>query len=489
MPLLSGALWVLCFPKTDWVGLSWFALAPLLWFLYGCKSPGRAAAWAFAAGFIFYAGLLAWIFATCRTAGVAWPIAVLATAGLALAMAPQWAIFAAGFALFERTFGFTPPLIAGAWWVATEWVWARWVTRFPWGLAGYTRWRSPWVLPAAAAMGVWGLSLLVVQVNAAWAALAAGKGRSFHVWGAAPLVLAGFFALSRGLSSRPVPAGDARISVLQGNVDQYKKWDAQFVEGILSDYAQLARKAGSPALVIWPESALPGWLEDAKLGAWLAGVVRRSGTFHLVGAVSRVDGEPRNSAVLLGPDSRQAGLYHKRQLVPFGERVPLQKLLGRWIPVLGELGGMTPGAAEQEPMTTFWGTLSPSICYEAVFPDLMRQTTLKGVRLLVNLTNDGWYLDTAGPYQHFAMSVVRAAENRAYLIRAANTGISALVDPYGRVQTRTQVGERTVMDASFSLDFARGAPSLYARMGDVLPALCLACCVLLLFLGALEKKA
>jgi apolipoprotein N-acyltransferase len=489
-PLLSGALWVLCFPKADLGWLAWVALVPLFWSLERAESISESVEAAFLAGLLFYAGLMQWIFTTCRTAGVAIPWAAAGWLGLAFVMALHWALFGLGVAFFRKLYGGAPAAGWAALWVAIEWLSARFTTRFPWGLAGYTQWRSHWLLPTAGAFGVYGLSFLVVCVNAAIARTLAGAKGLFSdtVLSGAAAACFVFLGLALGPGGAG-PEGNLEVAILQGNVDQYRKWDASFEQSILVDYAELVKQAAGVPLVVWPESALPGWYDDPRYQNWLQAVAKKSSTFHIVGVVTHVGGEQRNSAVLLGPEGQTVGFYHKRQLVPFGETIPFDKWLGKHIPVLNELGHMTAGPDDQTALRNFWAEFGIGICYEAIFPHLFRERATEGARVLVNLTNDGWYLDTAGPYQHFAMSVVRAAEERAYLIRAANTGISALVDPWGRVLAQSKIGERTVLRAKLNLDQSRKAPSLYAMVGDMFPAICLAGVAMSLLLGVSEAKA
>ena len=174
-----------------------------------------------------------------------------------------------------------------------------------------------------------------------------------------------------------------------------------------------------------------------------------------------------------------SGTYHKRELVPFGEYVPFPALR-RFIGILNELGGITAGAADQGLFLTPLGPAAVTICYEAVFPRWSRYDAGRGARLIVNITNDGWYKDTWGPYQHFNTNVFRAVENRVTVIRAGNTGISAVIDPWGRTLAREDLGLRGRLDADVPLDDPFPRRSLYARAGDWLGNLTLALAAVML---------
>lgn len=224
-------------------------------------------------------------------------------------------------------------------------------------------------------------------------------------------------------------------------------------------------------IVIWPETSVPGWIpNEPKMLEWASGVVKRTGAYHLIGAVTQEQGRSYNSAFLFGPDGKIEGRYDKMHLVPFGEFVPFQKILGKWIPVLNDLGGFDAGQNPRILKTPDW-PVGASICYESIFPEIARRQVLEGAAVLVNLTNDGWYLDTAAPEQHFAMNVFRAVENRIGLVRAANTGISGCIDPFGKIAQMTKLNQRTILDGFVSL---RREETFYTKHGDIFAWACAA---------------
>jgi len=181
-------------------------------------------------------------------------------------------------------------------------------------------------------------------------------------------------------------------------------------------------------------------------------------------------GEPLNAAVLMGPDGSAVKTYAKRHLVPFGEYVPLQGILGRWVPVLNELGGISAGT-DPSPLPHPKAGLGATVCYESIFPDEVRREVAAGADVIVNLTNDGWYLDTAGPYQHLAMNALRAAENRRPLVRAANTGISAVFDANGRLLEFLPLGLRGVLHGEVSVATDRTLTP-FSRFGEIFAWAC-----------------
>jgi apolipoprotein N-acyltransferase len=258
---------------------------------------------------------------------------------------------------------------------------------------------------------------------------------------------------------------------VQGNIDQYRKWNEAYENDILDAYSRLtARAAEEPTdLVVWPETAVPGWIpNEIKFTRWLEDTARSAGAFLLAGAATHQQQGDYNAAFLFTPQGHILAQYRKQHLVPFGEFVPLQPVLSRFISVLNELGdfhGSDDKTVFQLPEVRF----SVNICFEDLFPGLVRDFVRRGAQLTVNITNDGWYLDTAAPEQHFTANVLRAVETRTWVVRAANTGVSGFIDPKGRVVARTRLQEEAVL---------RGAPSpmagetFYVRRGDIFAWAC-----------------
>ena len=485
LPLLSGALVCLSFPKWNLEWLAWAALIPLLVSALEAASSKEAFAAGWVAGCSAFCGVLYWLVPTFRAAHVP----VLLGAGAVFALAAYIGLYYGTFAALSRWFfrrhPETPALVfSAALWAALEWLRDHFATGFPWGTLGYTQWLHPSVLQIAHIAGVYGVSSTLVLANLVVARLL--LRRRLELLSVA-LVLIWASCCIRAYDGRwrPGPERTVRIAVLQGNIDQYKKWSREYVREILDSYGGLAREAESDpetALIVWPETALPGWVpQDPEILHWMQALARETGKPHLVGAVTQDGNKSYNSAFLFGPDGAILDRYDKIHLVPFGEFVPLQSWLGRWISVLNDLGGFDAGPKDQL-IEAPGAALGVTICYEAIFPEIARRETAAGAQVLVNLTNDGWYLDTAAPEQHFSMSVLRAVENGRWLVRAANTGISGVIRPDGAVALRTRLNER----AQFAADVApENGKTFYARHGDVFAAACGAavlCAVLIPFI-------
>jgi apolipoprotein N-acyltransferase len=430
----------LTLPRPGLSVLAWIGLIPLL------RAPSAGAG--FAAGLGYHATAFWWIYSTCRFAGLPAPVALLAWSGLAGLLALNWAL--AGWLLKRLP---PQPWLQAAAWTAVAFASERFTPRLPGDLLEYTQWN---VLPLVqlAAYGPHVLGFLIVLVNSA---LAHKRQRLL----AAGLV---FLSLLHGvwrMSPHDSPAV-GWVGLLQPNVDQYEKWDEGRAALIEANLAELSTRARAP-LVIWPETSLPYYVESAvKLPG-------RSTSTHIVGVLSREGEEIRNSAYLIRPDGSLGGAYHKRQLVPFGEFMPVP-YLDRFIPILTQMGAISPGVAEQPFFDTPLGAAAVGICYEAAFPRWARRDAARGARLLVNITNDGWYKDTWGPLQHFQLNAFRAVETGLPVVRAANTGISGVIGPSGDVLSRMELGTR---GASVSPVPAPLPPTPYVRFGDVGGWLCL----------------
>jgi apolipoprotein N-acyltransferase len=452
-PVLTSVLLVLAYPKFDvgWVG--WVGLGPLSYYLLKVKSLRASVAGGAAAGFLFYLGILYWIYPTMRVGGVGAGVAALGLGLLALLMSAEFvAIAVYGHYLKKAGPKAWPYLFALGWflleygkvWLSHKAVW------FPWFMLGYSQWSYTTLIQVASVTGVYGLSAAVCFTGALGGALLARDlgwpGRLLRLL-PAPLLLAGIYFYGRGelkKAAAAVPEGTFEVALLQPSIDQYAKWDAAEADNIRRTDEELAARARGTDLAVWPENALPCWINQPACAAWLKVAVSSSAPASLVGSVSMGAGE-HVSAFLLDGRGEILSSYNKRQLVPFGEYVPMRDLLGKYIKPVAALGEFLPGAPAQ-PLLPFRNyKLGAAICYESVFPYLFAWDTLQGADVFVNITNDGWYLGTAAPYQHFAANIFRAVENRRTLARAANNGISGVIDPWGRVLARTRLNDRTVL--------------------------------------------
>lgn len=471
LPLLTSLLLILSYPNFNQGWLAWFALAPLSYYLLKTKTLKSAAAGGLACGLLFYLGILYWIYPTMRAGGVEPAVSALGLLLLSLLMSSEFLLISVfGFYLKKAGLKAWPYVFAAGWflleygkvYLSMKAVW------FPWFMLGYTQWDYTPLIQAASVAGVYGLSAAICFTGALAGSLPALNGPAWNkCLRAAPALLLFaaiwvFGARELRRAGNAVPRETFSAALLQPSIDQYAKWDAAEAGKIREKMAGLAAGAKGADLAVWPENALPCWIDEPACYAWLKTAAARPAGATLVGSVSKGDGM-RVAAFLLDKDGQITASYNKRQLVPFGEYVPFRDLLGKYIKPVAALGEFLPGAPWQA-LVPFRGLkLGTAICYESVFPYLFSGDTKDGADLFVNITNDGWYLDTAAPYQHFIANIFRAVENRRPVLRAANNGISALIDPWGRVTARTALNERAALLVPVKV---YGEKALFPYYGD-----------------------
>ncbi len=480
--LLSGVLLLLSFPRPQLTLLAWVGLAPLLVVLTQKHARWRLFLYGYLTGVVFFAGSCYWLFGTMRTFG---HLSVPASAGVLLLFVVTEAVFFGVFAWatgeLARRWQMGALLLSPLAWVALEWLRTYVpVGGFPWNLLGYAiAPHTGWVQPAAY-VGVYGLSFLVAAVNAFVALFWLAPSRR----NAVPLgaVAAGLLVAWFGGTRLPPAAVSATVVLIQTNLPQQEEFDPLWIQKHTDEFdvlEQLTRDAvrkldAPPALVAWPEIPASIYFNhDPVIRARLISLAQSLRGHFLTGIVDyrlEADGlqHPYNSAVLLGPAGDFVGQYDKIHLVPFGEYLPFarSKLLE---PLVKEVSAFRPGH-DFAVLPTASGRLSVLICYEAIFPALVRRFVEgeTGAEVLVNISNDGWFDDTAAA-QHLNMARLRAVETRRYLLRATNTGITAVIDPYGRIVARAPQRQRAVLVAGFAPQTTR---TWYTRLGDWLPFLC-----------------
>lgn len=463
MAICSGAVLALAMPKPGISVLAWIGLAPLLAALDGSRWT-RAALLGFLTGLVYFSIILYWI----------WLFGYLPWALLAIAQAVYYALFGlVASRLMPSRIGWWGYIAVPAAWTAMQWSRSLGIYAFPWGGFAHVLANDTPVIQVASITGVWGIEFLVCAFNLTIAEVALHRRRS---WAAvavpvivAAVVLGGFFETPRAAS----PHAGRKIAIIQQNMEH----DVVPEYGYVTDSFDACVKMSIPAakagakLIVWPETALPTEITDNGCGASIAALASATRTEYLVGGY---DPGPKstngsyNAAHLYGVDGVKKGVYRKVHLVPFGEFVPLRNLL----PFLKNYAirdrDVLPGN-EHVLLNSRIGRLGVSICFESLFPQIARQETANGAEVLVVTTNDSWFAHTQAARQHLMMSKLRAVENRRYVIRAALTGISAIIDPWGRAVREIGLFKRGVLIGDVT---PLHRLTIFTRLGQYFAYLC-----------------
>ena len=478
LAMVSGALIALSFPTAGLSLLAWIALIPLLISLERV-SLRQAFRLGFTCGLTAYAIILYWInIVLTRYGHLPWAVSI--TLHLVLA---AWLALFYGLATLIARHGesagikqvFTLPLA----WVALDFFRSFLLSGFPWAMLGHSQYRILPLIQIADLTGVYGITLLIVLTNVVlYRVLRAvsGAGVPYPVKSALVLLLLFtatlFYGFNRLNGRDPAPGSTLRVALIQGNIDQDVKWSPDYQEQTMAIYERLTREAarGGVDLVVWPESAVPFFFQDQPRQAdRIRTLAREINAFILFGSPAHELRNDKNtylnSAFVVAPSGETVARGDKLHLVPFGEYVPLKRLLPFVNKLVEGIGDFSPGehAVPLDVGRTRAGLL---VCYEGIFPEIAREYVRNGARILVNITNDAWYGRSSAPFQHFSIAVFRAVETRTPLIRAANTGITAIIDQNGHIRTMSNL---------FQEDFRTGeikpgsGDSLYLKIGDSPP--------------------
>lgn len=475
----TGVLLALSFPTPGLSLLAWCAFVPLLMAaLRG--TPRQAFRLGLAAGITGYALLLYWLNIVMTTYGKL-PLAV--SFSLFLLLAGYLALYPAAtlwLTVKGKEAGISPLVSFPVVWVALELIRSFFLTGFPWASLGYSQYRTLPLIQISDLTGVYGLSFLLAFSNVVWYLV----WRSIRLNAAYPvralLVLLFLIGLTAGYGfhalNRPDAGPSQRVLLVQGNIPQDVKWDPAFQEATVKRYERLTRAGLSHdnTLVIWPESALPFYFQSEPLYAarvrslaveLKSPLVVGSPAFEPAGDAVRY----LNSAYLISATGAVLGRSDKLHLVPFGEYVPLGSLLPFVNKMVAGIGDFSPGAGAV-PLRLNGTRLGVLICFEGIFPEIARKYVAAGAGVLVNITNDAWFGRSSAPYQHLSMMVFRAVENRVPLVRAANTGISSVIDSKGHILGMTPLFEEAALSGEIR---AGGGLSFYNRYGDLFAYACL----------------
>jgi apolipoprotein N-acyltransferase len=498
---LSAALYVLCFPHAGLGFLAFIAMTPALIFTLDGETTKRAALIGFITGFFGHLGKVYWIvYPITYFSPIPFAVGILVMALVCMAIGSFWA---ANFALL---FWAVKRGRVALWLVfPVSWIfwdfWMTWfLTGFPWELLGNASHHIPLFNQAADLFGSLSLGFVfalstVLFAEIWWWKRGDRPGFPKRLTAATAILVAALFIYG-GVRYAQIDAimkdGEAiKVGMVQGNIDQNRKWKPKYRNWILENFGVLAKQVADQGaeLVIFPETSIPRRQKRWRpLHAEIKQYAPMTGKWVLAGVPSsgkRLDrDDPRgpftshNSAVLIDPDGNDLKWYDKNRLVLFSEYIPGKHIYQGVLNFFSDLFGLkrkkitgtlnfeTGGYYTSMPYPK--APFSVFICYEAVYPEVVRQQNLRGAKFLVEITNDAWFGPTSAPYQHWAQVEIRAIENRRWVARAANTGISGIIDPLGRMVKKTDIYvEAAVAGTVYTME----EKSLYQRTGNLFPLL------------------
>lgn len=470
LSILSAVILIFAFPQSDCWFLAWFGLVPLMLALDG-KSYRQSFGLSYLSGFIFFTGNLYW-FVHVTKVGMFLMMLVLAV---------YYGLFGLVYRYFQKRNAVLKLILLPAGWVVIEFLRSRLFSGFDWVSLGHSQYKFLPIIQIADITGVFGVSFLLVMTNYAFKLVVDGamNRRILSIIGIVLLFVFtyGMIRLRENFSQDHVT-----LAVVQGNIEQELKWEEGLWPAIMKKYQDITRQAAAekPDLIIWPETSFPGFLwEDKDQYLELKEFIRELQVPLLFGTIVVENDEYFNDAVLVSREGEEVNHYHKIHLVPFGEYIPFRKQ----IPFLSEfvpIADFSPG--KEETVFSLNGskinTFSVLICFEDTLARLARKFVLNDARLLINITNDAWFGDTKAPYLHLQAAVFRTVENRRWLIRAANTGVSCFINEKGKVVRYLQnvQGKKTYVSGFDSQKVLLVAKkTVYSLYGDFFAYLCFVC--------------
>jgi apolipoprotein N-acyltransferase len=499
LSFFSAVLLILSFPHFDLEFLAWFALVPLFFAMEG-KGLYPAFKLGVFTGFISFLGILYWIIIAVHTYG---NVPLILSALILLLLVLYLSLFTGAFTfltqLIQIRSGIQTILFAPMLWVALEYLRSFLLTGFPWAYLGHTQYLNLPFVQMADITGVYGLSFVILCVNAIlFSVLRQWSKKTFPLKEAilTTLILLGFliygYVKMKDIDREASRSPSLKVGIVQGNIDQSIKWDESFQLETLKIYRKLSMRVAEskPDFIIWPETATPFFFQEAKeYQPIVLEIPERTNAYLLFGTpfykIERGEVHYYNSALLISPSKQWIGRYDKIHLVPFGEYIPLKKLLFFIESSIGEGIGNFKSGKEIIDLSLPQGKFGVLICFEIIFPDLCRRFVMEGADFLVTLTNDAWFGRTSAPYQHLSLATFRAIENRVFIARAANTGISAFIDPNGKIINQGGIFTEEAMNGTIHLMKGK---TFYTLYGDVFAWICSFFSIFFLFHALIRKQ-
>lgn len=464
LAISSGALLSLSFPGFNLGFFAYLAFIPLFFSLKNCTKK-RAFALSYLCGFVFFGITIFWL------RHVSFPGYIL----LILTLSIFFGLF--GFFIrltaYNRQFNI---FLLPVFWVVLEYVRSNFFTGFGWALLGHSQYLTLPAIQIADITGVYGVSFMIIIVNLALYNLLFKRDKTalFSVVAAIFVTGAIFGYGFLKLNDNKTPDKHLTVSLIQGNIPQDAKWDPSHKDIILDTYSHLTREAGKKGgdLIIWPETALPGFIEEKELSNVVEELAKEVDLPLLIGAptYNRLTRVIYNSAFLISREGMLLERHDKLHLVPFGEYIPFAEYFDFLREYIDKpIGNFAKGDKYTVFQLENGAKFGVLICFEDIFSELAREFALKDADFIINITNDAWFMKTAAPYQHAQSSVFRAVENKIAVVRAANTGLSCFIDKYGKITDSVNINNEEIFVAGHKtkkIEISKNR-SFYSRFGDI----------------------
>ncbi|MCL2761305.1 MAG: apolipoprotein N-acyltransferase [Desulfuromonadales bacterium] len=480
--ILTSILLALAFPAPSLGILAWLFLIPLLFSVQN-KNFLQSFKLSFFAGFLANIGIFYWLNIVMTTYGhLPLVLSILLTLMLSAYLA-LYIAFPVALAIRAEKSGISLILSLPLLWVAFEYLRGILLSGFPWAILGYTQYRTLSIIQIADITGVYGISFLIILGNVVIykiiKSIISKEEAKYPVAGSlvllALLVITVWYGFVR--LNEPNTGRDLKVGLVQGNISQDIKWDPNYLESTLEVYERLTRDIAGQNLdlIVWPESSLPFYFQrDIEHSTRVKNFASEIKSYLVVGSpavetTDNVNFKLFNSAFLINPYGEVIGRGDKTHLVPFGEYVPMSKMLPFVHKMVHGIGDFSPGATIS-PLSGSFGNIGILVCFEGIFPEISREYVKKGANLLVNITNDAWFGRSSAPYQDLSMTVFRAVENKVPLIRAANSGITAIIDSRGHIHGMTPLFKEATLTGKIRLSDEK---TIYTAYGDIFAWLCL----------------
>jgi apolipoprotein N-acyltransferase len=512
-PILSGGLLVLAYPRYDMAWLGWVGLVPLL-IAITHRKPGYAFLMSFLCGLVFFAGVFDWIR---EVRGYQ----IIHHGVLGLYLGPMFGFFGLIYSFISRRRGATPALVAAPFiWVSIEYLRSNIsFLSLPMALLAHSQSHYVHLIQFASFTGAYGIGFLMILANATVAILVLaflpGNNRLKLFEFKLPskraaitltltsliLILVALF-YGQTVLSQPINGKEIKVSVLQGNIAQKQKWDRKYASFIMQTYTDLTRQAfqDKPDLIVWPEASTPGLvLKNRRLYKQIVSMIRQNSAYFIIGSSeypkfakqAYKKGTYGNAALFFSQNGEFLGQYLKIRLVPFTECLPHKEIIPWPDFIVPDKDANFPIAGKEFKLFEMNGAkFGALICWETLHPDLFRQFVKDGANFIVNITNEARYGETKASYQIAAMNVFRAVESRVPVVRAANTGISCFIDPYGRITGRVRNDGKHIFVKGWLTQniLATQEKTFYTAYGDVFAYLSLIMAILTIAYTVLPRS-